>query len=393
MKNMNILLLSQFFSTTKGGGEYVFSTIAKTLADENKIWVITNPVINEKYDSSENLEIIFVPPKLEYRGGLPTGFFDNLQYVISTIKKGLSIIKKEKIDLIHSNNFSPALAGSILSWLTGKPHITTVHDIFSLCGNDYWGLWGKQHNVSKVNVKLAPIFEKWIIKLRHNAIHSVSEATKDDLIKFGAKKPIYTIHNAIEYNTKKSKVEKKKFQFISIGRLVFYKNLETMIKAIKIVKENYPQISLLILGDGPERENILKLINDLELKENVKLFGFVSSDEKNNQLATSNALLFPSICEGFGLVILEAFAHSMPVLVSDIRPMSDIVAHGKTGYVIEPHNEKEWAKFIQEIIKNPEIANKMGNEGKLILDKRYNINDMKNKVITMYNQVLQSNTK
>lgn len=390
---MNILLLSQFFSTTKGGGEYVFSTIAKTLADENKIWVITNPIINEKYDSSENLKITFVPPKLEYKAGLPTGFFENLRYVIATVKKGFSIIKNKKIDLIHSNNFSPALAGSILSWLTGKPHITTVHDIFSLCGSDYWKLWGKQNNVSKINVKLAPIFEKWIIKFRHHAIHSVSEATKDDLIKFGAKKPIYTIPNVIYYNTKKSISQKKQFQFISIGRLVFYKNLKTLIKAIKIVKENYPQISLLILGDGPERENLLKLINDLGLKENVKLLGFVSSDEKNNLLSTSNALLFPSLCEGFGLVILEAFAHNVPVLVSDIRPMSDIAFHEKTGYLIEPHSEKMWAKFIEEIIKNPKIANEMGDAGRRVLDEGYSIDDMKNKVIAMYNQVIESSRK
>ena len=79
-----------------------------------------------------------------------------------------------------------------------------------------------------------------IIKLRHDAIHTVSEATENDLIKFGAKKPIYVIHNAIKDN-KFKKLEKISFQFLFVGRLVFYKNLEVVIKAVNIVKKRYPQ--------------------------------------------------------------------------------------------------------------------------------------------------------
>ena len=150
---MNILILSQFFSTTKGGGEYVFYLMSKLLAENgNRLWVITNEIKDESYPCHENINIILVSPKLEYQGGLPPKFSDNIRYTLNAIRKGFSIIKKEKIDIIHSNNFSPALAGSILSSLTGIPHITTVHDVFSLCGKDYWKRWGKQADVSKLNV-------------------------------------------------------------------------------------------------------------------------------------------------------------------------------------------------------------------------------------------------
>jgi len=381
---MKVLLFSQFFSTTKGGGEYVFSLMARELAKKgNKIWLITNKLKNETYPSHENIKIIFVPPEIEYAGGMPPSFGENVRYSINAILKGISIIKNEKIDIIHSNNFAPALAGSILSSLTRKPHITAIHDVFSLCGKNYWKLWGKQSNVSRINVMLAPLFEKWMIKLRLDAIHTVSEATKEDLIKLGAKKPIYVIPNSIEIeNVNEEKV--KLFQFVYVGRLVFYKNLEVVIKAINILKESYPLIKLIIVGDGPHRKNLENLVDSLKLFENIEFRGFVSAEEKMKELSSSQALVFPSVCEGFGLVILEAFAQNKPVLVSNIRPLSDIVSEGNTGYVLSPHNDSEWADAIKKIIENPDSSHKMGTKGKELLEKEYNVEKMYFKCIKMF---------
>lgn len=388
MKN-KVLLLTQFFSTTKGGGEYVFSLMAKMLADNgNKVWVITNQVNGETYPSHQNIKIIFVPPLLEYKGGLPPSFVDNLRYSFGALRKGISIIRKEKIDIIHSNNFAPALAGSMLSSFTGKPHVTTVHDVFSLCGRNYWKLWGKQSNISRLNVTLAPFFEKMIVKLRCNAIHTVSDATKDDLLKIRAKNPIYVIPNTIEVNDNK-KSEQNPYQFVYVGRLVFYKNLEVIIKAIDMARREYPEIILFIAGDGPHGKDLEELVNRLDLQKNVKFTGFVSSDEKLRLVSTSQALVFPSLCEGFGLVILEAFSQERPVLVSNIRPMSDIVTHAKNGFVLDPHDERIWAEHLIKIIKNPSEANIMGKNGNKLLAESYNQEAMYQKVTSMYNEILK----
>ena len=305
-------MLSQFFSSTKGGGEYVFNLMAETLSKrDHRVWVLTNKIQDEVYSNYYNVTIEFVPPNLKYQGGLPPTFSENLKYVWGSFWKGLSIIKKEKIDIIHSNNFSPALAGSLLSTFTKKPHITTVHDIFSLCGEDYWKRWGKQNNVSSVNVMFGKFFEKLMSRHGHTAIHTVSDTTKDDLTKFGSKKPIYVIPNAIQTkNQQKQKTIPN--QLIYIGRLVFYKNLEIVIKAISIVRKSNPDIKLIIVGDGPHRKNLELIVKNLELDNNIKFEGYVSQDRKDELLASSCALVFPSLCEGFGLVILEAFTARMP---------------------------------------------------------------------------------
>ena len=99
-------------------------------------------------------------------------------------------------------------------------------------------------------------------------------------------------------------------------------------------------------------------------------------------------MVFPSLCKGFGLVILEAFSQNKPVLVSNIRPMSDIIEHEKTGYVLEPYDENVWAEYIIRLIKNNQEAQKMGNNGNKVLKTKYNQDLMYEKLIKMYNDIL-----
>lgn len=387
---MNILLLTQFFSNTKGGGEYVFSLLAKKLAENgHNVWVITNKISGEEYVVHKNIHLVFVKPDLEYKGGIPPSFLDNFRYVINTIRYGRRITKHEHVDIIHSNNFSPALAGSILSCFSKISHVTTIHDVFSLCGKNYWKKWGKQNSISKMNVFLAPLFEKLMIKLKHDCIHTVSETSKDDLVKFGAKKPIYVIHNSIEHHKIIESKDPIPNQFVYVGRLVFYKNLEIVIKAVNIARKSDPNIKLIIIGGGPHKNILEKLVSDLGLSSNVEFKNYLSTPEKVQIIASSIALVFPSLCEGFGLVILEAFDQSRPVIVSDIRPMSDIVSHETNGFVLDPHDKNKWADCFLKIIKNPQTATEMGINGNHVLRIAYNQESMYKKIIEMYEKCIK----
>jgi len=386
---MNVLLLTDFFSPAKGGGEYVFTLIAQLLAENgHKVWVITNRLEGTDYQHHKNIRNIFVSSPLPYQGGMPVKLKDKIRYIFPAVRVGLSLIKREKIDIIHSNPFVPALVGSILSLLKSKPHIVVIHDIFSI-QKGFWSEWAKQKGISKLDVFLGPLLEKIIIKLKCSAIHTVSEATKDDLVKFGAKKPIYVIHNAVHID----KIEESKSdpcQFIYIGRLVFYKNLEVVIRAVNILKESYSNLKLVITGDGPHKKKLVELIENLNLKEKVIFKGHVSEEEKRRLLATSAAMVFPSTCEGFGLVMLEAFAFKKPVIVSDVRPLSDVVENNKTGLIVSASDEKEWAEALVKIIKDPNMTNKMGRAGKELLEEKYSLEIMKGKLFTMYNDLIKN---
>lgn len=110
---------------------------------------------------------------------------------------------------------------------------------------------------------------------------------------------------------------------------------------------------MLIVGDGPHRKTLENLASELNVQNNVKFLGYVSNEKKYSFLASSQALLFPSLCEGFGLVILEAFSQQKPVLVSDVKPLSDLISNKTNGFVLSQQNENEWATAILEIIQKP----------------------------------------
>jgi len=229
-----------------------------------------------------------------------------------------------------------------------------------------------------------------MMKFRFNCIHTVSNATKNDIQKIGTTKPIHIIPNCIQDEQSVS-VELKSNQFVYLGRLVFYKNVEVILRAWSIIIKEVQDAKLIIAGDGPHKSALQELVKKLDIKDSVIFTGYVTPDQKKKLLCESNALLFPSMIEGFGLVMLESWQQNRPVLASNIPPMSDIIQHEKTGLVIDTHDEKKWAEKIIQLIKNPNISDEMGKAGNRVLKIKYNQELFYENLIKMYSDVLSKN--
>ncbi len=387
---MKILLLSYYFLPGFEGSTSLITIMAELLAKSgNEVWVITRKFEGVNYQSHPNIKLVFVSSTLPFENRMKTSFGETNKFTISAIRAGFRIIKNEKIEIIHSNAIA-WLPGSFLSMFSSKPHIILIHDLYSTDPN-FWKEWQKQEGNSRLNAFFGQLLEKLMIHSRHSAIHTVSDTSRDDLIKFGAKKPIFVIHNAIPIKEAKTG-DTNPYQLVYVGRLVFYKNLQVTIKALKLLKENFPKINLIIIGKGPYCDNLERLVNQNNLQNNVIFKGHVSEEEKNHLISTSQALVLPSLFEGFGLVILEAFMQKKLALVSDVRPLSDIVEHKETGLVIPAYDEKEWAKAIESIIQNPVAASNMGELGRKVLEEKYTLEKMQQKLENMYKEIVNKST-
>jgi len=383
---MNILLLSYFFSVGLQGTAIVFINIAELLAKNgHKVWVVTKKFEGVDYPKHDNLKIVFISHSEKYQKNQKTTLNDTIRYILSTVKTGFSIVRNEKIDIIHSNGGIVGLAGSIISMFTSKNHIMTIHNVYP---QDFWKEWAKQPENSKFKAFLGKTQEKIVIKSKNSVIHTVNQLVKENLEKLGVKKQVVVIPNAIKISESYD-VSTNPSQFVLISRLVFYKNVQIILKALKIVKKKFPNVSFTIIGDGPYRKTLEGIVDDLELRENVSFKGTVIDEvEKNKIISSSQALLLPSYYESFGLVILEAFSQKKPAIVSDLKPLSEIVEHNKTGLVVPPHDESKWAKTLEYALSHNEELAKMGEHGRKILEEQYNLDIFWNRILKMYDDVL-----
>jgi glycosyltransferase involved in cell wall biosynthesis len=398
---MNILFFTQlFYPSLFGGGEYLFFLIAKELVKRgHSVHVIAQRLSGTgEFEQVEGINIHRVSSEITYQGTLPPTVGTNFGYLTSAVKKGRSIIKENRkgirgIDIIHSNTYVPALSGYLCSKLYGLPHVITFHDVYQASDKKFWENWtATQHtNVPFYASSLSRIVEKIVLKLNPAVFHTVSEMSKEDLVNFGVRADkIMVIPNGIEsssyqqYSTGgESDITSTEHNAVFVGRLVFYKNLQTVIKAFKKVIPVVPNAKLIIIGDGPFKEELLK--EAAPIKENVIFTQRISHNHKVKRITESSFMVFPSLIEGFGISIIEAFACKKPVLVSDLRPMSDIVKDNHSGFLISPFNDEEWANKMIYLFGNIAQRERMGESAYQEFQSKYQIDT----VITAYQELYE----
>lgn len=182
---------------------------------------------------------------------------------------------------------------------------------------------------------------------------------------FGAGGPIRVIPNGLEMSDYASGAsdQDSALSALYIGGLVFHKNLPTLLHATKRVVEVHPEFQLVVVGDGPLRSNLTQLAESLGIGANTIFTGVVNHREKVRRLVECSVLVLPSLFEGSGIVLLEAFACQKPVICSDLRPMSDLVANGSEGILVEPLDPDAWAAAMLRLLENTPLTGEMGSRG------------------------------
>jgi glycosyltransferase involved in cell wall biosynthesis len=139
--------------------------------------------------------------------------------------------------------------------------------------------------------------------------------------------------------------------FITIGRLVRRKNLEELLRVFRAVRTRFPSV-LLIVGEGPEKENLEKTIRKLDLDGSAKLLGRVSDERKYQYLAASDMYLSTAIHEGFGIVFLEAMECGLPIVCYDRGGQTDFLQDGKTGYLVPLGDSAGFTDRVAELARS-----------------------------------------
>lgn len=222
----------------------------------------------------------------------------------------LPFLNREEFDIIDCQQFPyfPCFPVKLAAVLKKKPFVITWHEVWS----DYWyeylgwkGAFGK-------------MTERLVAGLTPNSI-SVSGTTAKKLRRLGVRDEVRIIPNGIDPGHMRSvPPSTQSSDIIFVGRLIKEKHVDVLVRAFATILPEFPHLTLLVLGDGPERETITNLIKDLAIKDRILLKPFTDShDEVISLMKSSHICVIPSTREGFGIAALEALACGLPVVTVD----------------------------------------------------------------------------
>jgi glycosyltransferase involved in cell wall biosynthesis len=149
-------------------------------------------------------------------------------------------------------------------------------------------------------------------------------------------------------------------KLLCLGRLKIRKGFDVALKAFVSVVGRFPEARLIVAGDGPERLSLERQAVQLGIGGVVDFIGWVAPEDVPELVAKVTAVVMPSRHEPFGLVALDAALTSRPIVASRVGGLTEVVAHGKTGLLVEPNDSAALAEALVFLLDNRDLAVEMG---------------------------------
>ena len=292
---------------------------------------------------------------------------------LGSLKK---LIFQEDINIIHAQTRVTQVMGYFLSRWTGKPLITTCHGFFK------------------------PRFFRRIFSCWGNKVIAISKPVANHLEKdfHIASQRITLIPNGIDVDrfietTQALREQKRKQWNIKakmvigiIARLSDVKGIDILFNSMKLVIQQYPDVLLMVVGEGPESDHLLALVDQLNLKNNVRFEKIVN--QTADVLPIFDVFVMPSRQEGLGLSVMEAQACALPVIASRIGGLIDLIEESKTGYLVPSGNSEILAHKIIEVLKNLEQAKQVGLAARKQIIEKFSLEQMVLSTQRIYEQYI-----
>jgi glycosyltransferase involved in cell wall biosynthesis len=155
----------------------------------------------------------------------------------------------------------------------------------------------------------------------------------------------------------------KKPVFIAVGQLIPRKGIHLLLQACAILREQgYQNYTVLIAGDGPQRQELETLSQEYHLQDCIHWAGWVDYSELGAYFQNADVFIFPTLEDTWGMVTLEAMALGKPVLCSKWAGTAEMVVDGVNGYVFDPHEPEKMAEAMGRFINNIDLIKVMGEK-------------------------------
>lgn len=407
---MRILLVNKFH-WLKGGSEKYYLELGELLKSHGHE-VAFFSMKNEKNIHTDCKEY-FVEP-LDLNTGSKIKALDVI-YSKANKKKMEQALEEFKPDIVHLNNFQRQLSSSIIEPIKKRniPIVFTAHDVQAICpgitmmDNDkqicemcmkgkYLNCIRKRCNKNSKAKSIIGAIEGYYY--RHKNIYTKkidyiitpSEFYKNKFIQDGiSEKKISALHNFIELKDYDLETSDEGYA-LYLGRLSEEKGILNLINAFMKLKGK----KLYIAGEGPEKENIEKIIRDNGLEENIKLLGFLNSPQMKEQIRKAKFIVVPSIWyENCPYSVMETLVIGKPVVGANIGGIPELVKDNENGLIYQYNNIDDLSNKMKTLFENDELVRNLSKNAREESRKLYGKEVYYEKIMEIYEKLIRGNNK
>lgn len=371
---MNILLTNS--SEIYGGGEFFVLEVASALASRgHRVTVACKPG-NLLPDKCRERGLDVVPMDFPPKG--------RLAYFIRAIR---DLINERSIEIVHSNSNYDRTAGAFAARRAGVPHITNVHSFHSL-----------QHNLTH-----------WI-RNRYAIDHFLVDGVcvRDLLVREDSIDPerISVIYLGVDPESMKRDergrsvvrnqlgVMDANILFGNVGRLVPMKGQEFLVRAFADVAPSFPDARLAIIGDGELHDHLIRLSDQLGVKDAILFPGF--RDDLAAVYSAFDIYVHPSIEGGgetFPFAVLQALSEELPVVVTRVGDVPVMVEEGVNGFVVPDASPSALSEKMRLLLSRPDLRAAMAEGSRRRLLAQFTTDRMVDEIVGIYDAVLRNAAK
>jgi glycosyltransferase involved in cell wall biosynthesis len=301
----------------------------------------------------------------------------------------------------HSHLFFSSNVAALVAALTDVPLFVTNHGLFSQSATQ----WVQEAYLYTVGLKTFEAAER---------VFCYSETDRDRLQSYGVETPVSVVRNGIDCTTfrpvrdgsedgagnervgvgneagtgSERLLETDGDSLLFVGRLKPGKGVRVLLEAVAELREEFPDATLRVVGDGPLRESLEEYAVECGVADRVTFTRWLSQDDLPAEYSAATVFVLPSLSEGFPRTVLEALACETPVVTTDL-PQLESVLDG-VGLTVPPKSPGVLASAVGELLADDDRREQMGREGRSLVTERYSWDRTVERTTAAYYEVLDA---
>lgn len=343
--------------------------------------LLKNFVLETKKDNVFNIEIVRLYSNAIFKDeikntGIPVWDLNlKYKYDLRGIIKLITVIKKRKYDIVHVHLFPADIFAALASLFLPR----NIKWIFSEHGA----------NNRRRTLKIFKILDNFTYS-RYSKIVCVSKQVELALLNWitSNKGKTKVIPNAVPIPKLLNPCSAKTYDILFVGRLVREKGIDIFLKAIKILKNKYSRnLKIVIVGNGPLKEDLGNLAVALGVNREVKLLG--ARKDVGKLMESSNIFVLSSRSEGLPMVALEAMSRGISIIATNVGGIPELIENGKEGILVPPEDSKALARAINNLLENKELREKLSQAAYKKVKKEFSIKSYSVHMLGFYRSLIK----